>query len=107
MFKILCITIPTYIIKNATLLRILNKEYKWYFQQVSEKMAAHIPTQGRPRNDPQALERQAIADDEEAALLANQQAQVKISLIQSCSFGVLEEIYYQKILVINLMSKTN
>lgn len=39
-------------------------------------MAEHMPTQARQRNDPDALERQAIADDEESALLANQQAQV-------------------------------
>lgn len=41
-------------------------------------MAAHIPKQVRSKNDPQALEQQAIADDEEASLLANQQAQVSL-----------------------------
>lgn len=39
-------------------------------------MAAHMPRPARVRNDPRLLEQQAIADDEEATLLANQQAQV-------------------------------
>lgn len=41
-------------------------------------MAAHIPKQVRIKNDPQALEQQAIADDEEASVLSNQQAQVSL-----------------------------
>lgn len=44
-------------------------------------MAAHMPRPPRVRNDPGALEQQAIADDEEASLIANQQAQVIITFI--------------------------
>lgn len=51
-------------------------------------MAAHIPKQVRTKNDPQALEQQAIADDEEASTLANQQAQVSLIFIVSINFNV-------------------
>ncbi|OWR41543.1 syntaxin [Danaus plexippus plexippus] len=65
-------------------------------KQLSEKMAEHMPTQARQRNDPDALERQAIADDEESALLANQQAQAR--LIQFETSMLLEkEAYMNKI----------
>ncbi|XP_063832684.1 syntaxin-7 [Ostrinia nubilalis] len=50
-------------------------KYSAVQKEVSEKMAAHMPRPARVRNDPAALEQQAIADDEEAALVANQQAQ--------------------------------
>ena len=43
-------------------------------------MAAHMPRPPRVRNDPQAMEQQAIADDEEATLIANQQAQVRTKI---------------------------
>lgn len=65
-------------------------------KQVSEKMAAHMPTQGRSRNDPQALERQAIADDEEATLLANQQAQARLVQFET-SMLIDKEAYMNKI----------
>lgn len=58
-------------------------------------MAAHMPTQGRSRNDPEALERQAMADDEEASLLSNQQAQVYFMyfLNISCCLSIYVEVY--------------
>ncbi|KPJ10717.1 t-SNARE domain-containing protein 1 [Papilio machaon] len=53
------------------------EKYSTVQKQVSEKMAAYMPSKPRMRNDPRLLEQQAVADDEEAALLANQQAQDK------------------------------
>lgn len=49
-------------------------------------MAAHIPKQIRTKNDPHALEQQAIADDEESSLLANQQAQVSLIYFRILDF---------------------
>lgn len=65
-------------------------------KQVSEKMAAHMPRQPRPRNDPQLLEQQAMADDEESALLATQQAQARLVQFET-SMLLEEEAYMNKI----------
>ncbi|CAK1593709.1 unnamed protein product [Parnassius mnemosyne] len=65
-------------------------------KQVSEKMAAHMPSKPRVRNDPQAMEQQAIADDEEAALLANQQAQARLVQFET-SMLLEKEAYINKI----------
>ncbi|XP_045538163.1 syntaxin-12 [Papilio machaon] len=54
------------------------EKYSTVQKQVSEKMAAYMPSKPRVRNDPRLLEQQAVADDEEAALLANQQAQARL-----------------------------
>ncbi|KPJ03503.1 PREDICTED: syntaxin-12 [Papilio xuthus] len=54
------------------------EKYSTVQKQVSEKMAAFMPSKPRVRNDPRFLEQQAAADDEEAALLANQQAQARL-----------------------------
>ncbi|XP_013147522.1 PREDICTED: t-SNARE domain-containing protein 1 [Papilio polytes] len=54
------------------------EKYTTVQKQVSEKMAAYMPSQPRVRNDPRLLEQQAAADDEEAALLDNQQAQARL-----------------------------
>ncbi|KAJ2954647.1 hypothetical protein O0L34_g2942 [Tuta absoluta] len=71
-------------------------KYSAVQKQVTEKMAAHMPRQARVRNDPQALEQQAMADDEEASLLANQQAQAR--LVQFETSMLLErEAYMNKI----------
>ncbi|XP_047992834.1 syntaxin-12 [Leguminivora glycinivorella] len=71
-------------------------KYSSVQKQVSEKMAAHMPKQARNRNDPSLLERQAIADDEESALLDNQQAQAR--LVQFETNMLLErEQYIHKI----------
>ncbi|XP_063623935.1 syntaxin-12 [Cydia splendana] len=71
-------------------------KYSLVQKQVSEKMAAHMPKQARNRNDPSLLERQAIADDEESALLDNQQAQAR--LVQFETNMLLErEQYIHKI----------
>lgn len=51
-------------------------------------MAAHIPKQARVKNDLHALEQQAIADDEGASLLANQQAQVSLIYSTFDSFNM-------------------
>ncbi|KAI8437756.1 hypothetical protein MSG28_011990 [Choristoneura fumiferana] len=65
-------------------------------QQVSEKMAAHMPRPPRPRNDPSAIEQQAIADDEESSLLANQQAQARLVEFET-SMLLEKEAYINKI----------
>ncbi|KAM3960790.1 syntaxin 13 [Aphomia sociella] len=70
--------------------------YERVHKQVSEKMAAHMPRQPRVRNDPEALEQQAIADDEEAAMLANQQAQARLVQFET-SMLLEKEAYINKI----------
>ncbi|XP_072933549.1 syntaxin-12 [Epargyreus clarus] len=70
--------------------------YSQVQKQVSEKMAAHMPGQGRVLNDPEALERQAIADDEESALLDNQQAQARLVQFET-SMLLEKEAYINKI----------
>lgn len=71
-------------------------KYSLTQKELSEKMAAHMPTQGRSRNDPEALERQAMADDEEASLLANQQAQARLVQFET-SMLLEKEAYMNKI----------
>ncbi|XP_047508272.1 syntaxin-12 [Pieris napi] len=65
-------------------------------KKVTEKMAAHMPTQPRNKNDPEALERQAIADDEEASLISNQQAQARLVQFET-SMLLEKEAYMNKI----------
>ncbi|CAB3233748.1 unnamed protein product [Arctia plantaginis] len=65
-------------------------------KKVSEKMAAHMPRPPRVRNDPGALEQQAIADDEEASLIANQQAQARLVQFET-SMMLEREAYINKI----------
>ncbi|XP_028157707.1 syntaxin-12 isoform X2 [Ostrinia furnacalis] len=71
-------------------------KYSAVQKEVSEKMAAHMPRPARVRNDPAALEQQAIADDEEAALVANQQAQARLVQFET-SMLVEREAYMSKI----------
>ncbi|XP_039760058.1 syntaxin-12 [Pararge aegeria] len=71
-------------------------KYSSVQKQVSEKMAAHMPTQGRPKNDPRMLEEQAIADDEEASLIQNQQAQARLVQFET-SMLLDKEAYINKI----------
>ncbi|XP_041983116.1 syntaxin-12 [Aricia agestis] len=70
-------------------------KYSSVQKQVSEKMAAHMPKQ-RAHIDPEALERQAIADDEEASLIANQQAQARLVQFET-SMLLEKEAYMNKI----------
>ncbi|KAG6443581.1 hypothetical protein O3G_MSEX002884 [Manduca sexta] len=66
-------------------------------KQVSEKMAAHMPRPPRMRNtDPQLLEQQAIADDEESTALAQQLAQARLVEFET-SMLVEREEYMNKI----------
>lgn len=71
-------------------------KYTTVQKQVSEKMAAHMPKPVRVRNDPQLLEQQAIADDEESAALAQQQAQARLVEFET-SMLIEKEIYMNKI----------
>ncbi|XP_073959725.1 syntaxin 13 [Choristoneura fumiferana] len=71
-------------------------KYSTVQKQVSEKMAAHMPRPPRPRNDPSAIEQQAIADDEESSLLANQQAQARLVEFET-SMLLEKEAYINKI----------
>ncbi|KAJ8709064.1 hypothetical protein PYW07_008890 [Mythimna separata] len=71
-------------------------KYSSVQKQVSEKMAAHMPRPPRVRNDPQAMEQQAIADDEEATLIANQQAQARLVQFET-SMLLEKEAYINKI----------
>ncbi|KAG7309062.1 hypothetical protein JYU34_004942 [Plutella xylostella] len=66
-------------------------------KELSAKMAAHMPKQPRPKMDPQAMmEQQAMADDEEATLLANQQAQARLVQFET-SMLLEKEAYINKI----------
>ncbi|KAL0819282.1 hypothetical protein ABMA28_008522 [Loxostege sticticalis] len=65
-------------------------------KEVSEKMAAHMPRPARVRHDPALMEQHAIADDEEAALIANQQAQARLVQFET-SMLVEREAYMNKI----------
>ncbi|XP_047034799.1 syntaxin-12 [Helicoverpa zea] len=71
-------------------------KYSSVQKQVSEKMAAHMPRPPRVRNDPQLMEQQAIADDEEATLIANQQAQARLVQFET-SMLLEKEAYINKI----------
>ncbi|XP_026315240.1 syntaxin-12 [Hyposmocoma kahamanoa] len=71
-------------------------KYSSVQKQVSEKMAAHIPKQVRMKNDPHALEQQAIADYENASMFANQQAQTRLGQFET-SMMLEKEAYINKI----------
>ncbi|CAG9112485.1 unnamed protein product [Plutella xylostella] len=71
--------------------------YSTVQKELSAKMAAHMPKQPRPKMDPQAMmEQQAMADDEEATLLANQQAQARLVQFET-SMLLEKEAYINKI----------
>ncbi|XP_026735440.1 syntaxin-12 [Trichoplusia ni] len=71
-------------------------KYSSVQKQVSEKMAAHMPRPARVKNDPMLMEQQAIADDEEATLIANQQAQARLVQFET-SMLLEKEAYINKI----------
>ncbi|NP_001040503.1 syntaxin [Bombyx mori] len=71
-------------------------KYSSVQKKVSEKMAAHMPKPARVRNDPQLLEQQAMADDEESAALAQQQAQARLVEFET-SMLLEREAYMNKI----------
>ncbi|RVE47022.1 hypothetical protein evm_008304 [Chilo suppressalis] len=68
-------------------------KYSGVQKQVSAKMAEFMPRAPRTRPDPQL---QAIADDEEATLLANQQAQARLVQFET-SMMLEREAYISKI----------
>ncbi|KOB68736.1 Syntaxin, partial [Operophtera brumata] len=67
---------------------VVRRGDKYYeLKQVFEKLAAHMPRPEQVLKDPQALEQQSIADDEEATLLTKEQAQVTVTKVPTpCLF---------------------
>lgn len=71
-------------------------KYSSVQKQLSEKLKAHAPKAQRPKITPQMIEQQALADDEEATLIANQQAQARIIEFEE-SMLLEREAYINKI----------